>query len=362
MRTATTRASIASGLLALAGGAAAQSSLTLFGVVDTTIAHGSGSIASRTQLASSGNQTSRIGLRGVEDLGGGLSAGFWLEGALTTDDGQGSASNSNNQPSGTGPAVAGRQGLAFGRRSTISLIAPWGEIRAGRDYVAHYRNRLEVDPFQNVGVGTIQPQVGSLGGTTSTRVSNFVGYYLPPDVGGIFGFAQYYLGENASDSAGKDDGSGASVRLGYAAGPWNVSVATGRTRFARTATTGDIQSSNLGLQYRVGPANLLFGYFVDKVDSATPVTGRGASLGTTIAVGAGEIKAALSNYRSDAGTRPETKKLSLGYVHNLSKRTAVYTTYARLRNSGGATTALNGSTTGPDRSSSGWDLGVRHNF
>ncbi len=192
MRAATQGAAIASGLLALAGGAAAQSSLTLFGVVDTAIAHGAGSVAGRTQLGSSGNQTSRIGLRGVEDLGVGLSAGFWLEGALTTDDGQGSASNSNNQPGGTGPAVAGRQGPTFGRRSSISVVAPWGEIRAGRDYAAHYRNRLEVDPFQNVGVGTIQPQAGSLGGTTSTRVSNFVGYYLPPDVGGrSFRWATY---------------------------------------------------------------------------------------------------------------------------------------------------------------------------
>jgi predicted porin len=60
--------------------------------------------------------------------------------------------------------------------------------------------------------------------------------------------------------------------------------------------------------------------------------------------------------------RPETKKLSLGHIHNLSKRTAVYGHYARVRNSGGAATALKSAITGPNKSLSGFDLGVRHKF
>jgi predicted porin len=346
-------------LLAASTGAAAQSAVTLFGVVDASYSRGTGGVANRTQLNSGGNSTSRIGFRGVEDLGGGLSAGFWLEAGLTADDGRGQGTNTNNQTSGNVPAG----GLTFGRRATLSLQGTWGELRAGRDHVAHYRNRLEVDPFGNVGVGTIQPQAGTLGGSTSTRVSNFVGYYLPPKLGGFYGFAQYYLGENASNSgATEDDGTGASIRLGYATGPFNVSVATGRTEYATTASTGDIQSTNIGLQYTLGNAKLLAGYFVDKIDALTPVTGKGASIGTIVAVGAGEIKAAWSYYGSDAGTSPKSKKLSLGYVHNLSKRTALYATYARVSNSGGATTALNGATTGANQSSSGWDLGLRHSF
>lgn len=337
----------------------AQSSVTMFGVVDASFSHGSGSIASRTQLNSGSNSTSRIGFRGTEDLGGGLAASFWLEAGLTADNGLGQATNTNNQASGNGAAG----GLTFGRRSTVSLHAPWGEVRAGRDHVAHYRNRLEVDPFGSVGVGVIQPQAGTLGGTTSTRVSNFVGYYLPSRLGGLYGFAQYYLGENASNSgATEDDGTGASIRLGYSAGPVNVSVATGRTQYARTATAGDIQSSNIGVQYKLGGAQLLFGYFVDKVESLAPRTGKGASIGTIVPVGAGEVKAAWSYYGNDAGTQPKTKKLSLGYVHNLSKRTALYATLARVGNSGGATAALNGATTGANQSSSGWDLGLRHSF
>jgi predicted porin len=351
-------------LAVLGASAFAQSSVTLFGVVDATVSRGAGSVADRSQLTSGGNSTSRVGFRGTEALGGGMSAGFWLEAGITADDGLGQATNTNNQA--TGGALAGLnggQGLTFNRRSTVSLSGPWGEVRAGRDHVAHYRNRLEVDPFGNIGVGAIQPQVGTLGGNTSTRVSNFVGYYLPASIGGVFGFAQYYMGENASNAgATEDDGTGASIRLGYATGPFSVSVATGRTQYARTATAGDITSSNIGLAYKFGRGELLAGYFVDKVEATRTLTGKGASIGGAWSVGNGDIKAAYSYYGSNAAGSPETKKISLGYVHKLSKRTAVYGTYARVRNSGGAASALNRSVTGANQGSSGFDLGVRHTF
>ena len=212
-------------------------------------------------------------------------------------------------------------------------------------------------------VGTAQPHAGTLGGPTATRVSNFVGYYLPPRLGGLFGFAQYYVGENGSAApATEDDGSGASVRLGYAAGPLTVSVATGKTSYARTATAGDIQSSNIGASFKFARATLMGGYFQDRIDAIAPVKGSGAILGVSVPLGANEVRAAYSNYKSDAGTRPESRKLALGYVHNLSRRTALYATAAWLRNSGGATVALNGATTAANQRSSGWDLGVRHAF
>lgn len=79
-------------------------------------------------------------------------------------------------------------------------------------------------------------------------------------------------------------------------------------------------------------------------------------------VGVGQILASYSRYETTAPGNPESKKLALGYVHNLSKRTALYTTWARVKNSGGAAIALNGSVTGANQSSSGLDIGVRHSF
>ena len=349
---------IALSVLAACGTACAQSSVTMFGIVDAAYAHGSGSTSNRSQLVSGANNSSRLGFRGTEDLGGGLSASFWLEAQFNTDNGTGVATNTNNQTSGSAAAPVGTQGLTFNRRSTLSLAGPWGEVRLGRDYTGHYRNRVDTDPFGVVGVGATQVNVGSLAGQTSTRASNAIGYFLPSGLGGFFGQAQYYFGENASGTPTEDDGSGYSLRAGYAAGAISVSGAYARQEFA----SGDIVSTNLGLIYDAKVVKLMAAVFRDKTESAAPFSGKGFTLGAIAPVGAGEFKLAFSRYGSDAGLEPETKKTAVGYVHNLSKRTALYATYARVKNDGGATTALNGAVTGANRHSSGYDLGIRHSF
>src|SRR5688572_21319384 len=83
---------VALAALAVAGAASAQSSVTLFGVLDAGISYYenenyNGVKASRTDLSSSGYNSSRIGFRGTEDLGGGLAASFWLEAGLGNDNG-----------------------------------------------------------------------------------------------------------------------------------------------------------------------------------------------------------------------------------------------------------------------------------
>src|SRR5215470_7863612 len=82
---------IALAALAAAGAASAQSSVTLFGIVDVNYAHYSvgGGGGHLNVLTNSGYNSSRLGFRGTEDLGGGLAASFWLEGALSPDNGQG---------------------------------------------------------------------------------------------------------------------------------------------------------------------------------------------------------------------------------------------------------------------------------
>lgn len=336
----------------------AQSSVTLFGIVDAAYSRGSGSLSDRSQLTSGGNNSSRVGFRGTEDLGDGLSAGFWLEAQFNTDTGSGVATNVNNQAPTAASPPAGAGGLTFNRRSTVSLAGAWGEVRLGRDYTGHYRNRVDTDPFGVVGVGASQVNVGSLAGQTSTRASNAIGYFLPPKLGGFFGQAQYYLGENPSGPPTEDDGSGYSLRAGYAAGPLTVSGAHARTRMA----SGDVVSNNIGAIYDAKVVRLMGALFRDRTDSAAPFAGTGYTLGAIVPVGPGEIKGALSDYGSDAGAEPRTRKLALGYVHNLSKRTALYATYARVRNSGGATTALNGAATAANAHSTGYDLGIRHSF
>lgn len=344
--------------MAVSTAVSAQSSVTVFGIIDAAYSHGSGSTADRSQMTSGSNTSSRLGFRGTENIGNGLSASFWLEGQVNLDDGQGVASNSNNQVSGAGAAVAGRQGFTFGRRSTVSLHGPWGEVRLGRDFTSHYLNRSLADVFSVVGVGASQPHVGTLGGPVATRASNLLGYYLPDSSAPFYGQAQVYFGENSSNAAGASDGKGYSVRGGYRNGPLNVSAAFGHTKYV----AGDIKSTSIAALYDAGVVRLFSAYLRDVNAAPANFTGKGYTLGAIVPVGAHEIKASLSKYGRDSGTKPDTKKTAIGYVHNLSKRTALYATVARVSNSGGASVALNGSTTAANGSSTGYDLGIRHTF
>jgi predicted porin len=347
-------------LASFAGVASAQSSVTLFGIVDATLAHGSGSASNKTQLTNSGYNSSRLGFRGTEDLGGGMSASFWLEAGLNNDDGQGAATNSNNQASGAGAAVAGRQGLTFNRRSTVSLAGGWGELRLGRDYTPQFWNLTVFDPFGTNGVGTTQTLNSIITGVTAVRASNSIGYFLPGNLGGFYGQVQYYLGENNSNVANKDDGTGYGLRLGFANGPFNVALALSRTKYA----AGDVQQNNVAGQWDFGVAKLMGEYSFDKNEAVTSGKGKGYLIGGLIPVGAGEIRLAYSRYKVElAAATPTAKKYALGYDYNLSKRTVLYATYAHVSNSGGSGQALNGATlTSPNDSSSGYDFGIRHAF
>lgn len=348
---------VALAVLAASGASFAQSSVTLFGIVDATFAVGKGSLTDVNRLTNSGYNSSRLGFRGTEDLGGGLNASFWLEAGLSNDDGQGAGSNSNNQATGSGAAVAGRQGLTFNRRSTVSLGGGFGELRLGRDYTPQFWNHTVFDPFGTNGVGTSQVLSGA-GGATQVRASNSIGYFLPGNLGGFYGQGQYYLGENGNAvPATEKDGNGYGLRVGFATGPVNVAVATSKTT---NSVSGDVKSTNLGASYNLGVVKISGLYATDKNTLAADT--KGYLLGVNAPIGAGEIRAAYSTNQSDAAGTPKAKKLALGYVHNLSKRTAVYATFARISNSGGSAAALNGATTAADQSSTGYDFGVRHSF
>ncbi|MFT4240988.1 MAG: porin, partial [Acidovorax sp.] len=282
----------------------------------------------------------------------GLSASFWLEAGVNNDNGSGATTSTNNQSTGS----TGGGGLTFNRRSTVSLNGGFGEIRLGRDYTPHFWNLTTFDAFGTNGVGTAQTLNSSLDGYTSVRASNAIGYFLPGNLGGFYGQVQYYMGENASTAANKKDGTGLSARVGYANGPINVGLAVGQTKYL----AGDITTWNVGASYDLGVAKILSHYSENEVDGGG-ATGKSFLIGGQVPVGAGVIRLAYSIAKIDTtGSDPRTDKIALGYVHNLSKRTAVYATFAHLKNKNGATQALNGAvTTG---NSNGYDLGIKHSF
>lgn len=362
---------IALAVVAASGAATAQSSVTLFGIVDAAYARGTGSLADRTRLVNSGYNSSRLGFRGVEDLGGGMRAGFWLEAGVNNDDGTGAASQNNNQAAAGSLPDARLQGLTFNRRSTVSVGGAWGEVRLGRDYTPHFWSLTVFDPFGTNGVGTTQTLNSATGSNTQVRASNSIGYLYGmafngnsfTAANGLNVFVQTYLGDNATASstgvanANKNDGSGTAVRVGYNAGPLALAGAYGTTKYV----AGNITTSNLAGSYNLGVANLMAHWNQDK-NATTGVKQTGFLIGATAPLGSGELRAAYSTSESSGGAKPSTDKYAIGYVHNLSKRTALYGTFARVKNSNGATQALNGATTAANGSSNGFDIGVRHSF
>lgn len=388
--------------LAAAGGAMAQAQLNmpvapgqvqLFGVVDVNWQRGtSGGTgnASKTAISGSGLASSRIGLRGTEDLGGGMSASFWLESSILADSGVGAASSTNNQSSGLGTTATalGSQGLTFNRESWVSVQGGWGGLRLGRTVKADIVTLALTDPFSIIGVGATQTVSGvtllavpagsaaaaaaiPFGSSAAplygsqVRVSNQVSY-LTPNIGGFSGSVQYFLGENSQTGAPtEDDGTGYAWRASYAAGPLSLGIGTSKTKYS---ALGDAESMILGGSFNFGVATVMGHYTRDELGgtaAATRAKGDGFLIGANMPVGAGLIRTSFSTYEVDlgAGRKPKAKKFALGYVHNLSKRTAAYTTLARLKNSGGAAGTLGGATTaGANQSSTGYEVGLRHSF
>ncbi len=351
---------IALAVLAASGAAMAQSSVTLFGVIDAAVTHGSGDVANRTRLTNSGHTASRLGFRGVEDLGGGLKAGFHLEMGVANDDGSAAApTNTNNQASG---GTTGG-GLTFNRRSTVSLMGNFGEVRLGRDYTPQFWNVTTFDPFGYNGVGNVayaSTNGYALGGPTAVRASNSIAYHLPANLGGFYGTAMYHMGENVKNGAATEkDGNGLGFRAGYAQGPIDAALAYSETKYA----TGDIKSFNLGGSYNLGVAKLMAQYNQDKNDRSR-VKGTGYLVGGLVPVGAGEVRLSYTAFKIDnaVGLDPKVNKFALGYVHNLSKRTALYATYAHLNNKNGASFALGGAVGAAGQNSNGYDFGIKHSF
>lgn len=349
----------------LAGTAFAQSNVTVFGVVDLAVTHGTGSVSDQTGMTSGQLAASRLAFKGTEDLGGGLKAGFWLEAGINADTGTGQATNTNNQVTGR----AGGGGLTFNRRSHLSLGGNWGEIRLGRDFLPQYWNIAHYDPLDLSGVGTSEVLNSSIGGPTLVRASNSVSYlyghgfnaaaigYGPGGFSGSgFQFqATYYLGENPSGTPTSKDGDGYGLRALYSTGNLTMSGATGRTRYA----AGDTRQSNAGASYNFGVVEVMGMY---EWDRNGPLKARGWLAGVRIPAGVGNIRLAYSRYGSDAPGDPTAKKWAAGYVHPLSKRTALYTTVAHVSNEGPSASALNGAVTAAGESSNGFDVGIKHSF
>ena len=340
-------------LVAAAGAAAASaqsSSVTLFGVADVSVAYIStkdkvGDSKSVYGLANGGNSSSRLGFRGEEDLGGGLKAGFWLEGGINVDDG------------GTG--------FKFDRRSTVSVMGNFGEVRLGRDKTPGYQNLETFHAFGDTGMGGINGHnlisssaAGTPEGSNPKRVSNGVSYLLPK-LGGVYGQVTYGFGEQAGSTS---LASTIGLRVGYANGPLNVAAAYGVVKGGTAASTVDYKNFNLGASYNFGVVTPMVLIASERGNDKRVDL---YSFGVKAPVGPGELRAAFSLYKDKKMDNNDSKRFAIAYGYQLSKRTELYAAVARLSNDDKAARKLGSSlspTPGVGNSLTGYEIGLRHNF
>jgi predicted porin len=325
---------------AFAGVASAQSSVTLFGTVDLNARYvkNDGSVK-RVSLSQDGINSSQLGFRGVEDLGGGLKASFILLAGVNADTGTTNAK-------------------FFNRRATVSLLGGFGEVRLGRDYTPTFWNNTVFDAFGTNGLGDSSHVGISLLQPTFVRADNSIGYFLPSNIGGLYG--QFMVAAAEGVVPGKYIGG----RIGFAAGPFDIAAAYAQSGI--TGSTEKAKDANIGASYDLGVVKLM-GYY-DQTKQLTAKLSR-ISGSVVVPLGQGEIHASYSQGKLNNTPASKAQQLALGYVYNVSKRTAMYGTVAQISNKNGATqsiasTASNSATANPTAGgkSKGFEVGVRHFF
>lgn len=353
-------------VLVTTASAHAQSSVTLAGVADASLRQvdNQGRSVNRS-MQSGGNSTSKLIIRGTEDLGSGLNAAFHLETGFSL---------------ATGSSVQATQ--FWDRRATVAVASKaLGELRWGRDTVPSYANWSVFDPFSYVGVagsttlisstpqGPIRAAFGLTGSTanpnTVVRSNNAIQYLLPGGLGGVEG-GLMASSSAAGGTAAAGENSVRGFRLGWKGGRFLVSM-------ARTTTENDVTTAGKFTDQALG-ASVDFGVVklsaVRRSFDYSTAEQTDTLIGLSAPAGPGTLK--LSWHKADLDGRLGATDISangathigLGYVYDFSKRTAAYGTWARISNKGATTLAVPGGTSGmaAGGTSRGFEIGVRHNF
>ena len=305
-------------------GAHAQSSVTLFGLVDMSIGSNKAPGGLRQTGVDSGKMTtSYVGMRGSEDLGGGLSAVFRLEGFLLADTGA-----SGRFPGDT----------LFSRTASVGLSSKTlGTLTLGRNTTPLFLSTVSFNPFgDSYGYSPSTRHYFTSGTATGDSAWNNSALYISPEFGG------FKFGVIGAAAATKSTGTGSSngpnwgANVGYAGGPLSAalvyqSVKKDETRPVPASVQNDTRTWQLNGAYDFTVAKAFVQY--------------------------GEVKNTTTDNRyriSELGARapktgPDRNTVSLGYDYNLSKRTDIYAVAMRDK--------LDNLSAG-----SSYSVGVRHRF
>lgn len=363
---------------AFAANASAQSSVSIYGIIDAGVVYTTNQTktgGSKAALESSQLSVSRWGFKGTEDLGGGLKANFNLEGTLANDTGAAGAGIGALPAPVGGFSQSGSGTSLFDRNATVGLSGNFGSVNFGRQNMVGADSIGLADPLSLAHAGT-NPNVvysamnsgglfggfGTNGGGSALRQSNSV-KYLTPMVSGFGGAAMYGFGEQAGNTSGNSyagmsayftDGS-SGVAFAYA----KLKDATGNSTLTLMGGGGKLKLDAAVLKLTYGQTDVDGGVFNNR---KIAVIGAGVDYSLTPMT---TLTAAYYNTKlSGMGSGKADQYIAMG-KYALSKRTTAYAslTYAKAGSTGALDLAMSAGLIGAGNSSATRTaVGVNHTF
>ncbi|MDQ1919742.1 porin [Massilia antarctica] len=329
-------------LMLAAGGASAQSSVTIGGLVDQYVGslQYSGEPARRTVVQNGGMSTSWFGFRGVEDLGGGLKAEFMLNGFFLADTGASGRFGGDN---------------LFSRDAFLALSGSFGKITVGRTSAPSFLPAVLFNPFGDsfqfsplilhtyVPTGTVGARKWVATTAGDSGWSNQIQYSTP--VVNNFQFNFYYA---PGEQAGKSSNKNVAVNAYYNNGPLGLTAVYHTVRVSNpngglpildaTKAPNDYSSIEkqtgfyLGARYDFSVLKAFVTYRKNNDDAAAAreMDDKTFTLGASVPTASGAILVGYANTERGGNLLAADLKrdtLSVGYDHNLSKRTDLYTIF-----------------------------------
>jgi predicted porin len=351
--------------MALVG--AAQADVKVYGALDMSFgsfetAHAQNNSNRVTAVSSGSMMTSFLGFGGSEDLGGGLKAEFALETFIAGD---------------TGATLGNNAGQFWGRASNVALSGGFGKVAIGQYDNPLFTTGYTYNPFGSS--MTFSPTMRHFGyiGQTAGIPNSGVGFdtgwvnsltYESPNLGGFTGIAQFTPKETTSAVA--EAKNSYALAGAYNAGPFSamLTYVRGGKNTTGLGYVADEKVTNLGISYDFGVVKA-FGQYTYIKEAATAAIVVSPSLtvplgtdnkskiyqlGVSVPVGAsGAILASYGELKNETAITAKDRVFSLGYDHNLSKRTDVYAVFMNNQQS---------ANTGNVESGQSFAVGIKHNF
>ena len=391
--------------LAFAGAFVAQAAMAdtanvnIYGVASlsydaTSTGSSAAGVASTNQSKVSSN-SSRIGFKGSEDLGGGTSAIWQIESLIGMDGTQNAAQSiaavTSATISATGaPAqtVAAQNNNVLGSRNTFVGLSgeSWGTVLLGRNDTPYKTSTRRLDLFADTIADnrTLMGRGAGLG--FDNRNANVV-QYDSPNLSGFKISAQYTAGAEAATASGAVKGQTTSLAGMYEAGPAYVTLAYQTNNFG-SAGTGDLAGTAASANqseraWKLGGSYSMDAFQVNAVyEQTTDGLNAGAAVGDHKAYylagkfnvsGNDAVKLAYTKSKevgSPATANTGANQVAIGYDHSMSKRTTVYALYTRLSNDTAAAYSLSSAAvatgavapSGADADPTAFSIGIKHTF